>query len=818
MQRITTRGWRKAAALSLMLVLATVWLAAAAPLASAAPVEPTLDLDQLQALLDANGGSVSGYFKTVLKGATIEQIPATVLAISAHETQDGALILFAASGPVMDQIGGIADGMSGSPLYVDDNGTAKLVGAVSWGEMFTLGGLGLATPIQYMSAIESTYDVGGAPPARAVRLAKPVRTPAGRVDRIVLARSRAAAWRLQCSAGAPVFAPLGLVQINGLAPGSRAYKTLAKHLRREGLDVAASSLGGGYDPGFETPLVGGASLAALYAVGDLWVGAAGTVTYAHDNVVLAFGHPLDWMGETSLYLANAWVDGIWASSIEPGKIIAPCMLRGTITEDRNSGIAGTIAELPVTVPVTSQATLMPEDRTVTGSTNVTQWVADSYDYSILPAVAATVPIEKVTDAAAFAGSAATTSVVVVSDGSQSYTITRDNLWDSGGDVGYLAASDLAMITARLTVNAQGVAPAQIQSASLTTTVTAQRKSAHIVGVQVPGGLRPGKNTVQTILAAYGTRTLQVATTTLVLPAGTPTDGVLQVKAPRSQDGGDYYFRSARGTRLTDNRPTVAQIVAKIAKLPQNNDLIVTYRPGPSRPSGPERNVGSSKGAVTATSHTDWVTQGSVTRPTGEMFLALMPKTVSVNDRVMLNGLILSAHGQSSVKIYQRATGASSFQLVATVPVVVEPRPREFPVPHRQDNAQHDLQGGLGRRRQVPRRHGHTHRPRARPPHTGGQARACAAGRPREAHRHPRAPAAGRQGLVRAPRRRHVGADQGGPGDRRRHSFDDVDATVRHQHRAGTLCGQRLERAHDVRQGDREAELTVDRCARRVYSL
>ena len=82
MQRITARRWPKAAALLLMLALATVWLAGAAPLASAAPTEPTLDLDQLQALLDANGGSVSGYFKTVLKGATIEQIPATVLAIS----------------------------------------------------------------------------------------------------------------------------------------------------------------------------------------------------------------------------------------------------------------------------------------------------------------------------------------------------------------------------------------------------------------------------------------------------------------------------------------------------------------------------------------------------------------------------------------------------------------------------------------------------------------------------------------------------------------------------------------------------------------
>ncbi len=442
MQTITARGWPQAAALLLMLALATVWLAGAAPLASAAPTEPTLDLTQLQALLDHNGGSASGYFLTVLKGATIESIPATVLAISPDYTIDGSLIVFSADGTVMDQIGGIADGMSGSPLYVDDNGTPKLVGAVSYGEMFTLGGLGLATPIQYMSAIESTYDVGGvtaAPaatptrtvaPARAVRFAKPVRTPAGQIDRIVVARSRAEARRLQGSAGAPVFAPLATVHIHGLDPASQAYKALAAHLTKQGFDVASSGVGGGYDPTFETPLVGGASVAALYAIGDLYMGGLGTVTYAHDNVVLAFGHPLDWTGESDLFMTNAWVDGVWPSSYEPSKIMDPGKLRGTITQDRNSGIAGTLADVPVSVPVTSQTTLMPEDRTAVSSTTLSQWVADNNDWYYLAPEAAIVSIERVTDAAGFPGSATTTSTVVVSDGSQDYTVTRDDLWDS----------------------------------------------------------------------------------------------------------------------------------------------------------------------------------------------------------------------------------------------------------------------------------------------------------------------------------------------------------------------------------------------------
>ncbi len=679
MQRITARRWPKAAALLLMLALATVWLVAAAPLASAAPTEPTLDLNQLQALLDANGGSVSGYFKTVLKGATIEQIPATVLAISPDYTIDGSLILFSANGPIIDKIGGIADGMSGSPLYVDDNGTAKLVGAVSYGDIFTTGGLGLATPIQYMSAIESTYGLGGAAaaqattPARAVTFAKPLRTPAGQIDRIVLARSRADAERLQRTAGAPVFAPLVTVQIHGLAPESRAYKALAKHLTKQGFDVAPSGLGDGYDPTFHTPLVGGASVAALFAVGDLYMGGLGTVTYAHDNVVLAFGHPLEWSGESSIYMTNAWVDGVWSSTYDPYKIMDPGKVRGTITQDRNSGIAGTLAEVPVGVPVTSQATLMPEDRTATSSTTLSQWVADDYEWSYLAPEATIVAIERATDAESFPGSATTTSTVVVSDGSKDYTVTRDDLWDSRYDVGYLTASDLAMMLGRLTVDSQGVAPAQIKSVSLTTTVTAQRQQARIVGVSVPGGIQRGKNTVQTILAAYGTQPLQVATTELVIPHGTPTNGVLTVAAPRNYYDEEYYFfRSAQGgKRFTDDRPTVADIIAGIAKVPQNNDLLVTYRARPSRPGFPEeRSAARSKGAVKTSSHTAWVTQGSISLPTGRILLHVMPRTVRHNGRVRLVGIVPSAHGKSNVKIYARPAGTTSFALVATVPLTV----------------------------------------------------------------------------------------------------------------------------------------------------
>ena len=114
-------------ALALVCALAVCLGAAAA--APAAPPEPTLTVAQLQALLDASpGGTLEGYFKTVLKGSDIVQIPVTVKSTVPYSIPEGSLILFQAKGPAIEEIGGIAHGMSGSPLYVVGQGGDTLVG------------------------------------------------------------------------------------------------------------------------------------------------------------------------------------------------------------------------------------------------------------------------------------------------------------------------------------------------------------------------------------------------------------------------------------------------------------------------------------------------------------------------------------------------------------------------------------------------------------------------------------------------------------------------------------------------------------------
>lgn len=64
------------------------------------------------------------------------------------------LILIRASGPDIDKAGGLASGMSGSPIYLD----GKLAGAFSFGWDYGDPKMGLVTPIEHMTKLFDYKD------------------------------------------------------------------------------------------------------------------------------------------------------------------------------------------------------------------------------------------------------------------------------------------------------------------------------------------------------------------------------------------------------------------------------------------------------------------------------------------------------------------------------------------------------------------------------------------------------------------------------------------------------------------------------------
>ena len=99
---------------------------------AAVPVMPVSELRE----------GMKGIGKTVIRGTEIEEFSVEILGVLKNQGPVKNLILVRVSGPVIDKTGGIAQGMSGSPVIID----GKLVGAVAYGWGFADGRLGLLTP------------------------------------------------------------------------------------------------------------------------------------------------------------------------------------------------------------------------------------------------------------------------------------------------------------------------------------------------------------------------------------------------------------------------------------------------------------------------------------------------------------------------------------------------------------------------------------------------------------------------------------------------------------------------------------------------
>ena len=156
-------------------------------------------------------------------------------------------------------------------------------------------------------------------------------------------------------------APLATVAISGLPPRSAAYKHLAALLETRGCDVAPYGAHlAGSAPDFAAPLVGGAGVGVLMARGDVLFGAAGTVTWNDGDRVVMFGHPFYGDGDVQYYMTAAVVNGVWSSNMDAYKLMTPGAVRGSVLQDRGSGVAGRLGDMPLETPVTGSVELRPQ--------------------------------------------------------------------------------------------------------------------------------------------------------------------------------------------------------------------------------------------------------------------------------------------------------------------------------------------------------------------------------------------------------------------------------------------------------------------------
>jgi hypothetical protein len=304
------------------LVVALAACAALASPAKADPQQPIMTLSRLEALLAASpSGTVPGYFLTTDKGAHIATIDCTVEGVVPEAADDGGSeIMFDASGnSIIDAIDGIAEGMSGSPLYVTDPDTStdELAGAVAYGSEFTDSGLGLATPIEHMMTLESQVSASPLAASRTVALKRPLSIAGTTITGVVMAPNAVAARSIKVGSHTVVMRPLSALSVSGLPAASPLFKTVSKMLAAKGIAISAGldDQGAvGTEPTFTTPLVPGSAVGEFFDWGDYSYGAMGTTTYTTDNdTLVAFGHDVVWDGQIGAFLTNCDTIGLWSN-------------------------------------------------------------------------------------------------------------------------------------------------------------------------------------------------------------------------------------------------------------------------------------------------------------------------------------------------------------------------------------------------------------------------------------------------------------------------------------------------------------------------
>jgi hypothetical protein len=631
----------------LVAALAAVLLLTAAPLAFAATGEPTLGLAALQDKLDAAPeGRVSGYMKTVLRGSLIETIPVEVLGMTG-DSATTSLILFQASGPKIDAVGGIASGMSGSPIYVEDAGVWKVIGAVSYGDFFALDGAGLATPIESMLQLRVDYS------PRVQDLSKPVLVSGRLIDRVIVSvkpENQAAS----AASGAFVAKALPTIFIGGLRPGSGAYIKLATSLAKKGVPLVdlGSRLSAGTSS-FSTELVPGAAVAALASRGDMWIGGIGTLTYADGDTVLAYGHPAFWSGSTSLYMANAWIAGVWPSLYEPYKIGYPATIQGTFTQDRLAGIMGEVGASPAEAPLTAEVVNTDTGRTGRSSVWISSKILATGMLEGVAGAAVSAAGYQVFDSDAIPGSAVTTTTIVVSSGGHEYTIVMLNIFDDSMDIVSAMTEDVDWSVYRLlSVLGDGLETPHIVSAHLQASATSGHRNARIVGVNALAPLHAGDNAVRVSILAYGIAPTQTVDTTVTIPEDSALTGELVASCFNSLDDGSYGDTPV-------GRESVADIVDELNTTPAYNTLLVEFVPS----SDADPFAGGDTVSFEASATTPWYLTGSATAAVTE--ISAYADAITYGEDAYVTGEISGPTEPVEVRIYGPAANGIDEELLAT---------------------------------------------------------------------------------------------------------------------------------------------------------
>lgn len=511
-------------------------------------------------LKDIEAG-MRGRGKTVFQGTTVEDFPVEIISIIENQGLDQELILVKTSGKKMENIGGIAAGMSGSPVYIND----KLLGAIGYSWSDGSGLYGLVTPIKRMLKLFSNDHISGGKS---------------------LTGNREISFNLGDNI-ARVNAPLMVSGMNG-----RALERLKKDMKEYGIRVipggdekSAASSSGRIKPG--------SAIAVQLVKGDINISSIGTITYIKDDKILAFGHPFTNKGKVSYLLSEAYINATIPNDKQPFKLGAPIdRPLGIINVDRGAGIAGEMREFPEIIPFKVNVTDSKRGITKTARVQIIK------DEKLLPSLAVNTALQSIDSVIDRLGKGmAEVELSIMGNGLPGFEVERKNIFYSGSDIAGRSLYDFYRLLELITTNP--FEKVNIISLNLDLEISKKEKIAFLKEVKVLNKrVNPGdKLKIEIIIQPY--RKEAFSKEIMVKLPEDIDPGMSNIVISGGFTGESYrpsaYGQQSQALENGEIKETsingyedLNEMIEGYLKTPKNNEIIVQIYPGyPSATAPPE---------------------------------------------------------------------------------------------------------------------------------------------------------------------------------------------------------------------------------------
>ena len=391
-------------------------------------------------------GMVGKAYTVVDGSGKIENFDVKIIGLTDEGKGSKRVIMAQASGEVINRTGGILQGMSGSPVYID----GKLVGALAavLKEMDPCAVF--ITPIEDMIELWSLPD----PKAQVNRF---------KVEKIFEEKKSDAQNKVE---------EVGTFYVSGFDQSGLNF--LQRELGLANLQSPPTKAERGVK--FDATLEPGSALGVAIIYGDFSLGATGTVTAVDGKKILAFGHSFTHGGNVNFFMTDASVIGSVSGATGNGvKLAGIGHIIGRVNQDRESGVAGILGTFPAVVPIT----VTVKDNALNKQETYNATIA--YNESLVPKLGASVvytALSKMADT--LAESTVEIDFNVKTNAVSSGEIIRKNMFYNASDVGQVAVLELMQALNLVCSNTKE--ESNIFGVDVNISLDTERRTASIVSV------------------------------------------------------------------------------------------------------------------------------------------------------------------------------------------------------------------------------------------------------------------------------------------------------------------------------------------------